>query len=101
MVGKGKSQTMARYGFAKRLQDYMIAEAMDDKVAGGKLPISPWGKQRVSRLGGRERAREFRLAVSDQAAEVRKTIRENRPQPILAVDVELLLKLLGEYDEAE
>ena len=90
---------MARYGFNRRLHDYMAAEAMDDKAAGDKLPLSNWAQQRASRLGGRERAREFRLAVGDQAVKVRVAISIEVDPEILHTEVETLLKLLGEYDE--
>lgn len=92
---------MARYGFGHRLHDYLRAEAVDDSLAGSKLPISVWGQLRASRLGGRERAREFRLVVIDQCAEIRKAISENGPEFVLTNEVKILLKLLGEYDEAE
>lgn len=85
--------------FKQFLEMYIKAEVGDNKEVGSLLPVSGSARTRATRLGGIGYAREWRIVVSDQAAEVRKAIALNRPQAILATEVEHLLYLIGERDE--
>ena len=86
--------------FTERMSNYILAEAADLKDAGDQLPVGALAELRRSRLGGRESSREYRLAVSDQCANIRVLLSNDRSKPLtLEKEVQALLELLGEGGE--